>query len=153
MNPSYPFQGALLSAVFRRTLQGLFAVGVGVWAVVLLAPVPDTPPPALQAQSSARADTAALESWFGGSGLNVPVVVVGVLARADGSGAAVLSVSGAAQMAYRSGDTLAPGVVLHHIAHDHVIVLQDGNPQRVPVQASSLPVVNGFIPVSANGAR
>lgn len=151
MNPSSPFAGVSFPDAVRRLLQGVFALGVGIWAVVLMAPESGIPPAALQVSSSARASTSSLESWFSGSGLKVPVVVVGVMARADGSGAAVLSVGGAAQAAYRSGDTLAPGVVLQHIAGDHVIVLQDGNPQRVPVQASSIPVVNGFIPVPANG--
>lgn len=123
-----------------------FAVGLGVWSAILLAPQAPKSSPLLDTPAAPLPDTRAVAHWFGGAQLRVTVTAHGVIAAADGSGAALLSVDGAAPRAYRVGQTLAPGVVLDAVSTVAVSIAQDGSVETVAIPPASGHDVRGFLP-------
>ncbi len=147
-----------LSASFSRIsgpdlLRGVavlvFAVGVGVWGALLLAPVPRALPPALDTSSHLGQDTEAVARWFGGGALRVRVVVSGLMTADGERGTALLTVNGGAPQAYRVGQTLAPGVTLVGVSPTAVSIDQDGVVEQVAVPPNPAHLVQGFVPVPA----
>jgi general secretion pathway protein C len=144
-SPARPDAPALL----RGLAMAACAAGTGVWAALLLAPVPHEFPPALETAEQAAPDTSAVAQWFGGQALRVRVAVSGVIASNDGGGAALLSVDGAAPRAYRVGQALAPGVVLESVSRTSVSVSQDGVIDTVALPVKSLRGQEGIVSVPA----
>lgn len=118
--------------------------GVGVWAIILLAPQTALPPARFQSPTSQQQDLSAVADWFGGKALRVSISVSGVLAAANGQGSALLSVNGTRPRGFRVGEVLAPGVILHGVSATHVLIDQDGRIEEVPVPNPATPQVNGF---------
>lgn len=147
-SPARPDAPALL----RGLAMAACAAGTGVWAALLLAPVPHEFPPALETAEQAAPDTSAVAQWFGGQALRVRVAVSGVIASNDGGGAALLSVDGAAPRAYRAGQTLAPGVVLESVSRTSISISQDGVVESVALPVKPSGVQKGFVPVPAAAA-
>ncbi len=73
---------------------------------------------ATDGQASEMADTLPV------SGLDI--VLSGVMVRSDGDSLAVLSVGGQPAVAYAVGQELLPGVSLHEIRPDHLVVRRQG---------------------------
>lgn len=150
-----PLSGS--SSSFHRQAPGLLkavaiaaiAAGVGVWGVLLLAPASPESPPLLHAHDEVIHDTSKAAQWFGGAQLRVRVTATGVIAGADGRGTALLSVDGEPVQAYRTGQTLAPGVVLSAVSSSTVSINQEGVIEEVAVPASPFGKVQGFVPVAA----
>ena len=136
-------------ALLRTAAIVAIAVGVGVWGVLLPAPVPRESPPMLDSIMPSGHDTSPVAQWFGGAQLRVRVAAAGVIAAGDGRGAALLSVDGGPVRAYRAGQVLAPGVVLDAVTAAAVSIDQDGVVEQVAVPASPAGRVQGFVPVPA----
>ncbi|MCC2595582.1 hypothetical protein LKR43_04430 [Pusillimonas sp. MFBS29] len=134
--------------VVRGLAIATLTVGIGVWAALLLAPVPTQPPPMLDAGTAAGQDTGRVAGWFGGNALRVPVVVTGVIWSNGGRAAALLSVNGSPAQAYRVGQSLAPGVTLAAVTANGVSIDQDGVIEQVAMQDNPTNLIQGFIPVT-----
>lgn len=122
------------------------AVGVGVWLVVLWAPAPSYPPPALPAPAADASHLAPVQAWFEGAQTRVRVEVLGLMVGGQGYGAALLSVDGAAAQAFRVGQELAPGVVLRRVDAQGVEVEQDGVVHTQAMAADTRLVPQGIVP-------
>lgn len=122
--------------------------GVGVWSALLLAPTPQSPPPALEASTASGQDTTVVAGWFGGSALRVPIAVTGLIWADGDRAAALLSVNGSPAQAYRVGQTLAPGVSLAGVTANGVSIDQDGVIEQIAMQPNPADLVQGFIPVT-----
>lgn len=130
----------------KLTAIAALAAGVGLWAAVLLAPKPSIPAPAFMPAHTAATSTSAIAGWFGGAALRVKVAVSGIMAKHDGSGAALLSIDGGPPTAYRVGQELAPGVILHRVNANTVIIEQDGGLENIAA-APAPDSPQGFVPV------
>src|SRR5690554_171875 len=120
------------------------AVGLGVWAVILLAPTAALPPATFERHASEKQDLGAVADWFGGQALRVAVSATGVMATDDGRGSALLSINGARPKGFRVGERLAPGVTLHSVYATHVLIDQDGRIEEVQIPESPSSRINGF---------
>jgi hypothetical protein len=58
---------------------------------------------------------------------------------ASGKGIAVLGVEGKPTRSYRTGDVVAPGVVLHEVRKDGVVLSRSGALQEVRLPTRSAP--------------
>ena len=140
------------AAAWLRHLGRLaLAAGVGVWGALLLAPAPAPMPPALGIEPATGADTTPVAQWFGGGSTRVRVGISGLIAGAEGRGLALLSVNGGPVQAYREGQTLAPGVVLHAVEAAAVAVDQDGVIERVAAPPLPAGAAGGFVRVPPAG--
>lgn len=126
-----------------------FAVGMGVWSAVLLAPPPKVAPPLLASGPMPGQNLAPLIQWFGGGSSRLRVAVIGLLSSGQ-RGTALLSINGAAPRPYSVGHTLAQGVTLVAVSSHGVSVDQDGIIEeiRMPIHTASPP---GFSPVGTLG--
>ncbi|NYT86014.1 type II secretion system protein N [Pollutimonas harenae] len=135
-----------------RLLRGLafmlMAVGLGVWAALLFAPVSQDLPPALDTAPFSGQDTGPVSNWFGGPALRVPISLAGVIFTEGGRGAALLSINGTTAQAYRVGQSLAPGVTLSGVSAQGVSIDQDGVIEQLTMPANPADVVQGFVPVT-----
>lgn len=141
------------TALLRGLAMLALAVGAGVWGALLFAPAPKTLPPMLDVSAATGHDTGAVARWFGGGALRVRVAVMGLIASSDGRGAALLAVNGGTPQAYRTGQTLAPGVTLAAVAADSVSIDQDGVIEKVAVPSRPGSLVQGFVPVSGAATK
>lgn len=115
------------------------AAGLGVWAAILLAPRPGPLPPAVSASAPRAADNTPVALWFGKDEvMRTQISVLGLIA-AGPEGAVVLSVDGGPPLAFRTGDEVAPGIVLRDIGVDAVTVEQGGRMNRLATPASLAP--------------
>ena len=121
------------------------AAGAGVWAALLLAPGARDPGSLLDTALPAVQATEPLARWFGGPALRVRVTPLGVISADDGRGAALLSIEGGPARAYRVGQQLAPGVVLHGVGPSAVRIDQDGEVEVIGLPDASPTPENGFI--------
>lgn len=126
-----------LSARFEPPLRRLalvaLAAGVGLWAVLLLAPVPGPIPPAATRTMPTRLDTAPLAAWFGTPPTGrapVRVVASGIIATGS-RGVAVLSVDGGPGQAWRVGQTIKDGLRVSAVEADAVVLDYQGDVVRV----------------------
>jgi hypothetical protein len=124
-----------------------WAAGAGFWSALLFAPVPRESGPLLDTALPVAQNTEAVARWFGGAALRVRVTALGIISAADGRGAALLSIDGGPARAYRVGQQLAPGVVLHEVGPSGVRIDQDGVIESVGLPPARSGRVNGFIPV------
>jgi general secretion pathway protein C len=132
--------------ILKQLSVALLATGLAVWAVILPAPVPAVPAPAFNAPQLAGINTGPVANWFGGSALRVKVQVSGIMTASNGNGTALLSINGQAPQAFRTGQELAPGVLLHSVNAHAITIDHDGELLKVPA-AEITPAVSGFIPV------
>jgi len=133
------------SAISRAVFLLLFAAGTGLWAALLLSPQPTTLPPALPSAAIQTTDTTALARWFGAGTARLRVALVGFITT-DPQGAALLSINGSAPQAYRTGQTLAPGVTLIAVTAQGILIDQDGVSEHLSAPAKPA-AVQGFVPV------
>jgi general secretion pathway protein C len=86
-------------------------------------------------------DTAPIARLFGAGGsADASIRALGVMAdEGNGRGIAVLAVSGQAPKAYRSGQSVAPGVVLKEVRRDRVVLARSGMLQELRIPARSAP--------------
>ncbi|MCB5364390.1 hypothetical protein H0484_11585 [Pusillimonas sp. CC-YST705] len=122
------------------------AAGIGVWGAILLAPSTPAQPPVLASNLAPQLDTTAISAWFGGGNSRVRVALVGLIAS-DEHGAALLSIDGGKPQAYRSGQTLAPGVILAKVGPEHVEIDQEGAVESLRTPAHPNAIIQGFVPV------
>jgi len=127
-----------------------FAVGIGVWTPLLLAPRPLSAPPALASGPAPGQNISAVVNWFGGGSARLRVTVVGLISSGE-RGAALLSINGAPAKAYRVGQTLAQGVRLAAVLPDGVSIDQDGVIEDVRAPHRALPTP-GFVPAAPLGS-
>ena len=132
-----------LPRLIQRAALVVFAIGVGVWGAILLAPSPPQAPPTAVSGTVLATDTQPVAKWFGtGAGAKIQVVVAGLIS-AGPRGSAVLAIDGRPARAYAVGTELAEGVTLAEVGRSGVILNQGG--ERVEVLASALsPVVDGI---------
>lgn len=135
--------------VVRKLAWLALATGAGIWAALLFAPAPQPLPPLLESSASSRPDVEPVARWFGGGDLRVRVAAIGLIAGADGAGAALLAVNGAPAQAYRVGQALAPGVTLAAVGPATVSIDQDGVVEEVAMRTHPVHLVQGFIPAPA----
>jgi general secretion pathway protein C len=127
------------------------AAGLGVWGVILFAPRPGSLPAALQPSAQARTDTDPAALLFGKNGaLHTQVTLAGVIA-AGNDGAAVLSVDGGPNLAWHTGQEVAPGVRLVQVQGRAVVLDQNGT--RASVALPELPAANGIADASRPQAQ
>lgn len=138
-------------AILKRLSVALLATGIAVWAVILPAPVPAIPAPTFNAPQLAGMNTGPVANWFGGSALRVKVLVSGIMTASNGNGIALLSINGQVPQAFRTGQELAPGVVLHSVNAHAITLDHDGELRKVPA-AEIAPALSGFIPVPGTKA-
>jgi general secretion pathway protein C len=128
------------------------AIGLGYWLPRLFAPTAAIPPAAFHDGQPETASTERIAAWFGGPALKVHVAVTGLLAGSRQRAAALLSVNAEPARAYRLGDEIAPGVVLHGISATGVVLEHDGTLENIIMQAQPDRGQNGFIHVPANAS-
>ena len=119
-----------LPALARHAALLLLVAGVGVWAAVLLAPMPAGVPPGLTAPPPPRGDTAAVARWFGATQASIKVSVAGLISSGD-RGAALLRIDNGPVQAWRVGQALTAGVTLTSVERDAVVLDVGGITQRV----------------------
>ena len=146
------FAGLNGPRLLRRLAIVLLAAGAGVWAALLLAPVPRSMPPALDPGTPSGQDTSAVAAWFGGAALRVPIALTGLIAGQGGRGAALLSINGGSAQAYRVGQALAPGVTLAGVSERGVSIDQDGVIEELAMPANPALAVQGFVPVQPHAS-
>jgi len=122
------------------------AVGVGLWAALLLAPRPLAAPPALTLGEAPGQDISPVANWFGSGTARLRVSVVGLIAAGD-RGAALLSINGEPARAYKVGQALAQGVTLAGVSATGVSLDQDGIIEDVSIAAAAA-VPLGFVTVT-----
>jgi general secretion pathway protein C len=126
-------------------------VGAGVWGAIVFAPSPPPAPPTAVGDSALQTDTNPVARWFGtGAGARIQVTVAGLIA-AGSHGSAVLSIDGKPARAYAVGNQLADGVTLADVRGTGVLLDQGG--EKVEVQATALPPVDGIRSVPMVKAR
>lgn len=137
-----------LAGVTRKLGMAMVAAALGFLMVSLLAPRPGTTPPALSGLQQQDQGMAVVANWFDGAPIRVRIDISGLVAGQDGKGAVLLSVNADQPSAYREGDMLAQGIRLMQINHDHIVIEQDGQTEKVMFSRKSLvPQVTGFIQV------
>lgn len=122
------------------------AAGLGTWAAILLAPSPAQQPPVLASSLAPQLDTSAVAGWFGGGTSRIRVALVGLIAS-EQQGAALLTIDGGKPQAFRTGQTLAPGVTLASVSLDRVEIDQDGATETLMAPANPDAIIQGFVPV------
>jgi hypothetical protein len=123
----------------------ILVVSVTNWALTFSARRTPAEPlrvlPAGELEPQARStDLAPVARLLGASGDGGNIRALGVMAEgASGKGIAVLGVEGKPTRSYRTGDVVAPGVVLHEVRKDGVVLSRSGALQEVRLPAKSAP--------------
>jgi len=123
----------------------LLVVSVTNWGMTLSARRTPAEPlrvlPAGELEPQARStDLAPVARLLGASGDGGNIRALGVMAEgASGKGIAVLGVEGKPTRSYRTGDVVAPGVVLHEVRKNGVVLSRSGALQEVRLPAKSAP--------------
>jgi hypothetical protein len=123
----------------------ILVVSVTNWALTFSARRTPAEPlrvlPAGELEPQARStDLAPVARLLGASGEGGNIRALGVMAEgASGKGIAVLGVEGKPTRSYRTGDVVAPGVVLHEVRKDGVVLSRSGALQEVRLPAKSAP--------------
>lgn len=138
----------IISAIFPsylwvRLCQAGIALALGALALDLWLPAGPPIPPLLNDTPAERQGTQALASWFGGATALPELRLHGMITSA-GCGAALLGINQQPVRAYRQGQELAPGVVLHSLQRDHITVTVDGVPQSVATERRAPPAGDGI---------
>ncbi|HBO5252452.1 TPA: general secretion pathway protein GspC [Pseudomonas aeruginosa] len=111
--------------------------GLLFWGYLLLAPIPgvvqaevaDVPPPSGED---------AAQRWFATPSSEVEVRLAGLISGGPAA-IAILSVNGAPAQAYREGEVLARAAKVRRIEADAVLIEQNGEVRRVPMQRLAEP--------------
>jgi len=130
--------------ISRTLFLQLFSAGIGLWTALLFAPQPAALPPALPATVAQGTDTTPVARWFGAGTARLRVTLTGFITT-DPQGAALLAINGAAPQAYRTGQTLAPGVILTAVQANGVLIDQDGTLEHLAAPAKPT-AIQGFVP-------
>ena len=138
----------------------LLVVSVSYWALTFSARRTPTEPvrvlPAGELDAQARStDITPIARLMGsaGSGEVGNIRALGVMAEGGtGRGIAVLGVEGKPARSYRSGDVVVPGVVLHEVRKDGVVLSRSGALQEVRLPTKSAPASSPS-PVSVPATR
>lgn len=138
----------IISAIFPSYLWvRLCQIGIALAAgmFMLNAGLPGQPPipPLLDDPPAERLGTQQIALWFGGATALPELRLLGMITGAD-QGAALLSINQKAVQAYRQGQELAPGVVLHAVQRQHITVTVDGVPQTITTERSAPAVSDGI---------
>jgi hypothetical protein len=135
----------MMARIASVVLALLLVVSVTNWGLTLSARRTPAEPlrvlPAGELEPQARStDLAPVARLLGASGEGGNIRALGVMAEgASGKGIAVLGVEGKPTRSYRTGDVVAPGVVLHEVRKDGVVLSRSGALQEVRLPAKSAP--------------
>jgi hypothetical protein len=135
----------MIARIASVVLALLLVVSVTNWALTFSARRTPAEPlrvlPAGELEPQARStDLAPVARLLGASGEGGNIRALGVMAEgASGKGIAVLGVEGKPTRSYRTGDVVAPGVVLHEVRKDGVVLSRSGALQEVRLPAKSAP--------------
>lgn len=145
-----PFSATPFAARLVRALAIIaLAVGLGIWAAVLLAPAPTARVPALSTAIT-HANTQPMAEWFGGRTLGIKIDLVGLIAADNGQGSALLSINNQPPRTYRNGQSLAPGIFLETVSPTGITISQDGVTEEISMTRQQASYPNGFIVRNAN---
>jgi hypothetical protein len=135
----------MIARIASVVLALLLVVSVTNWGLTLSARRTPAEPlrvlPAGELEPQARStDLAPVARLLGATGDGGNIRALGVMAEgASGKGIAVLGVEGKPTRSYRTGDVVAPGVVLHEVRKDGVVLSRSGALQEVRLPAKSAP--------------
>jgi hypothetical protein len=135
----------MMARIASVVLALLLVVSVTNWGLTLSARRTPAEPlrvlPAGELEPQARStDLAPVARLLGATGDGGNIRALGVMAEgASGKGIAVLGVEGKPTRSYRTGDVVAPGVVLHEVRKDGVVLSRSGALQEVRLPAKSAP--------------
>jgi len=135
----------MIARIASVVLALLLVVSVTNWGLTLSARRTPAEPlrvlPAGELEPQARStDLAPVARLLGASGDGGNIRALGVMAEgASGKGIAVLGVEGKPTRSYRTGDVVAPGVVLHEVRKNGVVLSRSGALQEVRLPAKSAP--------------
>jgi len=135
----------MMARIASVVLALLLVVSVTNWGLTLSARRTPAEPlrvlPAGELEPQARStDLAPVARLLGASGDGGNIRALGVMAEgASGKGIAVLGVEGKPTRSYRTGDVVAPGVVLHEVRKNGVVLSRSGALQEVRLPAKSAP--------------
>ncbi len=138
----------IISAIFPsylwvRLCQIGIALAAGMLMLNLWLPGQPPIPPLLEDAPAERLGTQQLALWFGGATALPELRLLGMITGAD-QGAALLSINQQAVRAYRQGQELAPGVILHSLQRQHITVTVDGVPQTIRTERSAPAASDGI---------
>jgi hypothetical protein len=135
----------MIARIASVVLALLLVISVTNWGLTLSARRTPAEPlrvlPAGELEPQARStDLAPVARLLGASGDGGNIRALGVMAEGkSGKGIAVLGVEGKPTRSYRTGDVVAPGVVLHEVRKDGVVLSRSGALQEVRLPTRSAP--------------
>jgi type II secretory pathway component PulC len=149
------FSQRVLSTVLSAATLVLLAIVCAYWFWIFAAPTGSAAVEPLTTATTRPLDAIRRARLFGeGAGVataapvRTDLVLRGISASKNG-GLAVIALDRSRTVTVRSGDEIAPGILLERVLHDHVIVVQNGMtqrielPQRKPVDTSPIAAVAG----------
>ncbi len=142
----------ILNNIVTAALLVLLAIACAHWYWIFAAPAGRAPVEPMRADTARPSDAIRRANLFGepaGAPAATPVrsdlVLRGISASRSG-GLAVIALDRGRTVTVRAGDEIASGIRLERVLNDHVIVIQNGVPQRVELpqrRAVDAPPVGG----------